>query len=209
MEVPNGWVQVLRVSSSEMAKGGIEGIQCNSAARASVWAKVGRLTSAEILADGLPLFGGAQLAVDTTLMSPLHCDGSPHPHANVDGLSWPWCGAGKREPTQNLCILGAEHDWWFCPRGWRQMVGGDQKFPLHPRQGQSEVRTPHLAQECGASMAHAVGCSVWLCSSSCVRCLLVGVETRRRSGRRRPRHQRGGERLSPRRFDVSKGGVRT
>ena len=27
--------------------------------------------------DGLPLFGGAQLAVDTTLVSPLHCDGSP------------------------------------------------------------------------------------------------------------------------------------
>ena len=35
----------------------------------------------EILADGLPLFGGAQLAVDTTLVSPLHCDGSPHPGA--------------------------------------------------------------------------------------------------------------------------------
>ena len=40
----------------------------------------------EILVDGLPLFGGAQLAVDTTLVSPLHCDGSPHPRAaNEDG----------------------------------------------------------------------------------------------------------------------------
>ena len=40
----------------------------------------------EILADGLPLFGRAQLAVDTTLVSPLHCDGSPHPRAaNEDG----------------------------------------------------------------------------------------------------------------------------
>ena len=40
----------------------------------------------EILADGLPLFGGAQLAVDTTLVSALHCDGSAHSHAaNVDG----------------------------------------------------------------------------------------------------------------------------
>ena len=40
----------------------------------------------EILADGLPLFGEAQLAVDTTLVSLLHCDGSPHPGAaNVDG----------------------------------------------------------------------------------------------------------------------------
>ena len=40
----------------------------------------------EIVADGLPLFGGVQLAVDTTLVSPLHCDGSPHRcAANVDG----------------------------------------------------------------------------------------------------------------------------
>ena len=40
----------------------------------------------EILADGLPFFGGAQLAVDTTLVSALHCDGPAHSHAaNVDG----------------------------------------------------------------------------------------------------------------------------
>ena len=33
-----------------------------------------------------PLFGGAQLAVDTTLVSALHCDGSAHPRAaHVDG----------------------------------------------------------------------------------------------------------------------------
>ena len=37
----------------------------------------------EIVADGLPLFGGAQLAVDVTLVSPLHCDGSPVVGANV------------------------------------------------------------------------------------------------------------------------------
>ena len=29
----------------------------------------------EVVADGLPLHGGAQLAVDTTLVSPLHRDG--------------------------------------------------------------------------------------------------------------------------------------
>ena len=40
----------------------------------------------EIIADGLPLFGGAQLAVDTTLVSPLHCDGSARPGvAHTDG----------------------------------------------------------------------------------------------------------------------------
>ena len=40
----------------------------------------------DIVADGLPWFGSAQLAVDTTLVSPLHCEGSPHRGAaNVDG----------------------------------------------------------------------------------------------------------------------------
>ena len=37
----------------------------------------------EIVADGLPLFGGAPLAVDVTLVSPLHCDGSPVAGADV------------------------------------------------------------------------------------------------------------------------------
>ena len=32
----------------------------------------------EVAAHGLPLFGGAQLAVDTTMVSPLRGDGSPH-----------------------------------------------------------------------------------------------------------------------------------
>ena len=32
----------------------------------------------EVVADGLPLFGSAQLAVDTTMVSPLRGDGSPH-----------------------------------------------------------------------------------------------------------------------------------
>ena len=36
------------------------------------------------VADGLPLFGGAQLAVDTTLVWPLHADGSRHA-ADSDG----------------------------------------------------------------------------------------------------------------------------
>ena len=33
----------------------------------------------EVVADGLPLFHGAQLAIDTTLVSPVSRDGLPHP----------------------------------------------------------------------------------------------------------------------------------
>ena len=37
---------------------------------------------------GLPLFGGAQLAIDTTLVSVLHCDGSARARvAHVDGAA--------------------------------------------------------------------------------------------------------------------------
>ena len=40
----------------------------------------------EVVVDGLPLYGGAQLAVDTTLVSVQHCDGSPHRGAaDADG----------------------------------------------------------------------------------------------------------------------------
>ncbi len=40
----------------------------------------------EVVANGLPLWGGAQLAVDATLVSPVRRDGRPQPHAaEADG----------------------------------------------------------------------------------------------------------------------------
>ena len=42
----------------------------------------------EVLPDGLALFGGVQLAIDTTLVSPLHADGSARPGAaRNDGVA--------------------------------------------------------------------------------------------------------------------------
>ena len=42
----------------------------------------------EIVAEGLPLHGGAQLAVDTTLVSAHHCDGTARPGAaHLDGAA--------------------------------------------------------------------------------------------------------------------------
>ena len=40
----------------------------------------------EVVADGLPLFGGAQLAVDTTIVSTLHTNGEPR-RVHVDGVA--------------------------------------------------------------------------------------------------------------------------
>ena len=42
----------------------------------------------EVVVDGLPLFNGAQLAVDTTLVSPIRRDGAPRPRAHeVNGIA--------------------------------------------------------------------------------------------------------------------------
>ena len=75
----------------------------------------------EILADGLPLFGGAQLAVDTTLVSALHCDGSAHPRAaHVDGAV---LVAARRRKE----------------RTYPELVGGDQTVPDPSGKSPSEV----------------------------------------------------------------------
>ena len=39
----------------------------------------------EVIADGLPLFDGAQLALDTTMVSPLHRDGTAKRGTSVRG----------------------------------------------------------------------------------------------------------------------------
>ena len=65
--------------------------------------------------DGWPLFGGAQLAVDTTLVSALHWDGTARrgaAHNEGVAISMAWQSV-KRNGIQNL--LGVEPDlvWWF------------------------------------------------------------------------------------------------
>ena len=56
----------------------------------------------EVAVDGLPLFGGAQLALDTTLVSALHCDGA--------------ISVAERRKEQRYPELVAGHG------GWRQVV---------------------------------------------------------------------------------------
>ena len=65
----------------------------------------------EIIADGLPLFGGAWLAVDATLVSPLHCDGSARPGAaHTDGavLAVARLRTGAHNARARLVVLAGE-----------------------------------------------------------------------------------------------------
>ena len=67
----------------------------------------------EVVVDGLPLFGGAQLAVDTTLVSALKANGEPGEVLQT-GTEWLWQRrvASKRERTPNCLIRAAGHVLW-------------------------------------------------------------------------------------------------
>ena len=61
----------------------------------------------EVVVDGLPLRGGSQLAVDTTLVCALHVDGSPRRHANQrDGVA---LQAAKRRKVATYPELAGPH----------------------------------------------------------------------------------------------------
>ena len=60
----------------------------------------------EVVADGLPLFHGAQLAIDTTMVSPVRGDGRPGPQcARVDGAAL--VRARRRNETTGPELSGA------------------------------------------------------------------------------------------------------
>ena len=60
----------------------------------------------EVVADGLPLFHGAQLAIDTTMVSPVRGDGRPGPQcARVDGAAL--MRARRRKETTYPELSGA------------------------------------------------------------------------------------------------------
>ena len=71
----------------------------------------------EVVVDGLPLYGGAQLAVDTTLVSALNGDGEPwRGAADHDGVARTWCtrtiggsrfGSGRQmvRGSRDLCAV--------------------------------------------------------------------------------------------------------
>ena len=72
----------------------------------------------EVVVDGLPLFHGSQLAVDTTLVSPVRWDGTPHPRcADISGAALTAARRRKaatypelhgRNCRTRLVVLGAE-----------------------------------------------------------------------------------------------------
>ena len=89
----------------------------------------------EVVADALTVFGGTQLAIVTTLVSTLHCDGSARGRCS-----------SPRSQTQKGAHL-SRADWTtrsgqiggFSWRGWGSMVRCDAIVLVPVGQGQSTV----------------------------------------------------------------------
>ena len=80
----------------------------------------------EVIADGLPLWRGAHLATDTTLVSPLHSDGTAIRQAAAHDGAAPEAARRRNQCTQSSPVMEAERVWWSLQRRWED--GG------HPRQ---------------------------------------------------------------------------
>ena len=65
----------------------------------------------EVVADGLPLFGGAQLAVDTTIVSTLHANGEPR-RVHVDAVAL--AAARQRKERRYPELFAVVVPVWWC-----------------------------------------------------------------------------------------------
>ena len=83
----------------------------------------------EVVADGLPPFGGARLAFDTTLVSALHANGEPRRRAaEQDGAALVAARRRKERTDPELVGLGHTGASRGAGRGsWWEVVSRDTK----------------------------------------------------------------------------------
>ena len=122
----------------------------------------------EIVAGGLPLFGGAQLAIDTTLISTLHCDGSAPPTASVAA------GGGKSAPIRSWLAPKAGPDQWHWRVKW-SVVPRDKGFLEPACQGEGPARASHSASEGVVGLEIVVASDLVMCSRESIREVVAGI----------------------------------
>ena len=125
----------------------------------------------EIVADGLSLFHGAQLAVDTTVVSVLRRDGTPHPRCvTTDGAA---LETARRRKETTYPQLSGQSSW-----SWRQRSQGGgpksaavssaswPKRKCGARLHTSDPVPDRRGTRGGAQCWHAMRLVQWLCLCS-------------------------------------------
>ena len=115
--------------------------------------------------DGLPLFGGCQLAIDTTLVCAMHCDGSPHQGAaERDGVVL--TAARRRKERRYPELVGPRSRARLVFPGvgsWGQVVIRDEVLPCSFGKGTVSSRGATPPETCRKGLALEVGSRMCLC----------------------------------------------
>ena len=78
----------------------------------------------EVVADGLPLHHEAQLAIDTTMVSPMRRNGAPRPRSTtVDGASLETVRARKKRRHPELSATSTARRLWCRPGSSLHLAG--------------------------------------------------------------------------------------
>ena len=105
----------------------------------------------EVVADGLPLFGGAQLAIDTTLVSPIRADGC----LAISAQTWMALAQAHRRKQRTCPELDATDElvWWSSPL---RLVGAGRRKPVIGK-GQGQVCASCLGWSGPSGLAAPLG----------------------------------------------------
>ncbi len=131
----------------------------------------------EVIADGLPFVDGAQLALDTTMVSPLHRDGTAKRGTSVRG------GAVLQEARRRKERTYPELHRWTRPSGCPgsrsrgQVVGGDCAIPPSPCQTPRPASSKCHASAGAVRVVEALGQFVGLQRCQGFSAVVVGQAT--------------------------------
>ena len=101
----------------------------------------------EVVADGLPLFGGAQLAIDTTVVNALRADGTAR-RRQRPSTEW-------RQQRPDAGNAGLTPSWLVCTEG--RASSRNPEFSLTVGQSKGQGRNRVDATTCGAVVAFTMG----------------------------------------------------
>ena len=138
----------------------------------------------EVVADGLTLWHGAQLAIDATLVSPLRRDGSARFRAaDQDGAVLMEARRRKKEPIPNYRERVGGLDWWSSLRKWA--AGGVTKRPSLVALANAKAQASPFILQNRVKAAYLRKWSARMLGGQSVHNFLVGPAPRVWLGRRR------------------------